>query len=293
MEHVRQLQQEDFELFDNFLAPLTDTSMFMRSNVRRGGFTLDPQRGFSGSYYGYFSDGELRGVLGLSWNGSLLSQVPDLKLIAPLLAFIRDQNPSFAMHRILGPSAQVLHLLEVLSEKNMDIKNQVSLNSEEASYGLSLHNLVAPESLTSAHVRCRPAATDDLATLIPWRQAYNLETYQTKKDEKETYQETISIIHHQNVFVLEVENRLVARADFNATVLDVVQMGGVWTPPHLRCHGYGRAVVAGALLEAQRRGATYATLFTHNPFAATCYESLGFQSRGTYHILLFKKGLGL
>src|SRR6266516_1333579 len=41
---------------------------------------------------------------------------------------------------------------------------------------------------------------------------------------------------------------------FNAMLADIVQIGGVWTPPERRGRGYARSVVAGSLLAARKQG---------------------------------------
>src|SRR3546814_5637873 len=69
----------------------------------------------------------------------------------------------------------------------------------------------------------------------------------------------------------------------------MVQIGNVWTPPELRGRGYARAVVAGALQYARRRGVADAILFTgdDNHAAQQAYVALGFTRIGDYAILLF------
>lgn len=69
-----------------------------------------------------------------------------------------------------------------------------------------------------------------------------------------------------------------------------MQLGNVWTPPEFRSRGYGRAVVAGALAQAKRDGASLAVLFTpeDNAAALTAYAALGFSPVGDYAMLLYR-----
>jgi len=48
-----------------------------------------------------------------------------------------------------------------------------------------------------------------------------------------------------------------------------VQLGGIFTPPEHRGHGYARAAVAASLIAASQRGAFRAVLFTSNPSGGT------------------------
>jgi predicted GNAT family acetyltransferase len=94
-------------------------------------------------------------------------------------------------------------------------------------------------------------------------------------------------------WVLEADGALVACQQFNATLPDVVQVGGVWTPPDLRGRGYGRAVVAGALLAARADGVRRGVLFTGewNVSAQRAYEALGFARVGDWALLFLKEAL--
>ncbi len=72
---------------------------------------------------------------------------------------------------------------------------------------------------------------------------------------------------------------------------EIVQIGGVWTPPALRGRGYARAVVAGSLVAARKRGVQHAVLFADplNPAAKRAYLSLGFRIVGDYGLVLFPR----
>ena len=78
---------------------------------------------------------------------------------------------------------------------------------------------------------------------------------------------------------------------FNATLPDCVQVGGVFTPTALRSQGYGRAVVAGSLLDAKSRGVVRSILFTEkeNVSAQRAYVSLGYERIGEYGLVRFSE----
>src|SRR2546425_12835478 len=72
---------------------------------------------------------------------------------------------------------------------------------------------------------------------------------------------------------------------------EIVQIGGVWTPPELRGRGYGRAVVAGSLLAARERNVRRAVLFAdpRNTAAQRAYLVLGFELVGDYGLVLLAR----
>ena len=72
---------------------------------------------------------------------------------------------------------------------------------------------------------------------------------------------------------------------FNARLPDVVQVGGVWTPPDMRGRGYARCAVAASLLQARAEGARRAILFTNSASGARAYEALGFARTGQFGLL--------
>jgi predicted GNAT family acetyltransferase len=85
-------------------------------------------------------------------------------------------------------------------------------------------------------------------------------------------------------WLLEQDGWPVASTGFNARLPDVVQIGGVYTPPALRGRGYARAAVAGSLLAVRETGVRRAVLFTgtDNEPARRTYLALGFRVVGDF-----------
>lgn len=86
---------------------------------------------------------------------------------------------------------------------------------------------------------------------------------------------------------LAVDGVPVAMTGFNAVLPDIVQIGGVYTPPQDRSRGLARRAVALHLAEARAQGVTRATLFASSDAAVACYLSLGFRRIGSFAIVLF------
>jgi GNAT superfamily N-acetyltransferase len=78
-----------------------------------------------------------------------------------------------------------------------------------------------------------------------------------------------------------------AMTGFNAALPDVVQIGGVYTPPPLRGRGHARRAVALHLAQARDGGVTRATLFSASDAAARAYRAIGFERIGDWTLLLF------
>lgn len=288
----RHLDNHDLSILDEFLIPYTPTSMFLRSNARKVGLTYRENQLYTAHYFGAFENGVLRGVIALNWNGNLFSQVPHPAILQALYAEAARAEADFQIMGILAPDEQAQQILDWL-----DFRVQEStISSIEKSYTLDIDKLQIPEPLMKEEWLCRLATIEDLPLLVRERIHYSVETFGTDPDTENFLPETREEIRHKigaaEIFILEVRGVIVSIANYNATLPMVVQIGGVWTPPHFRQKGYAGGVVAGALREAQKRHIKQAVLFTKNPYAMRCYEKLGFEYADDYHLTLFKRGVG-
>jgi predicted GNAT family acetyltransferase len=156
-------------------------------------------------------------------------------------------------------------------------------------FGLDLSGLIVPTDLSNGSVSTRAPLSSDLETLYDWRHAYDIEALGAK-DTAETRRGAASFLDRQiaegNAWVAVQAGRLVSLSAFNAALPDIVQLGGIYTPPEFRNRGFARIAVAASLLAARERGATRAVLFTNNPTAIRSYESVGFRQLGGYALVL-------
>lgn len=289
--HVRKLTNQDFQDFDNFLSRYTETSMFLRSNARISGLEYCESSAYTAVYLAAIVNSRIVGILALCWNGSILFQIPHLEYVNPFLRFTIQSYSDFKLKGILGPNKQAQKILKYLSLPTKDF----CFSSVESSYLLNLENLIVPNLLKNRIGNCRPAVERDLCQLISWRIAYDKETFGLDFEESsfKIEKDLRERIRDQTIFVLETNGEIVSMADYNAMLPDIYQIGGVWTPPHLRSKGYAKAVIAGALLAARQKGVSKATLFTKNPYAMRCYEKIGFEQIEEYHISLLREPLRL
>ncbi len=268
-----------------FLRQSPDTTMFLRSNLERGGISYHGEVLQAEYWGGRGADGSLCAVVAHAWNGSLL-----LDARARCAAMLEALQPRLArpVHGLVGSWQEVVCARRVLG---LD-KAPTSLDSHEQLMALDLASLAVPAGLARGEVRCRPSATDDLPLLVRWRVAYSLEVLGAQAGPKLTdgCRRGVARTHEQGLlWVLEADGQPVAMTGFNATLPDCVQIGGVFTPEDLRCRGYARAAVAGSLLAARAEGVERALLFTESPAAHKAYAALGFTRVGEYGIVLFKE----
>jgi len=280
---MRLLTPADESLVDAFLASHRDSSMFLRANARRTGLTY---RGATGeaTYAGVLRDGRIAGVAAHCWNGMVLLQAPD---DAADLARACVGLSGRAVTGLSGPLEQVQPARSALQIDAADL----ALDGAEGLYALDLPELVVPEALSDGAVVCRPPLPEERDMLCAWRMAYDIEILGAT-DSEEHRRRAADFLDAQiaegNAWVAMSGAVLVSLSAFNASLPDIVQLGGIYTPPEFRGRGFAKAAVAASLLVARDRGPSRAVLFTNNPSAVRTYAAIGFRRIGDYSLLLLR-----
>jgi ribosomal protein S18 acetylase RimI-like enzyme len=268
-----------------FLGPRVDSSLFLLGNLRAAGLE-DTGAAYSGTWFGAFDDDVLVGVAAHFWNGILLLQAP---VALPELAHAAVAASRRSLAGLSGPRTQVEEARRELGLGDA----AATLDHQADLFSLHLDALRVPPALSRGEVTCGPPAPDELALLSDWRVAYAVETLGAVPGGglRATCADEVSRLAAEgNAFVLRERAEPVAFSGFNARLPEVVQVGGVWTPPELRGRGHARCVVAGSLLEARASGVRKAVLFTEreNGAAGRAYHALGFRVVGDYGVVLFE-----
>jgi len=280
---IRLLSQPDAQALEDFLVQHRDSSMFLRSNSRRAGLDY---RGhpFQAQYMAAFQGDAIVAVAAHGWNGMLLMQAPEqaTAVARACVALSGRRVTGFS-----GPHAVVQQARVALALSDAETR----IDFEEGLYALQLSQLAVPDALASVRVCSRPARAEERDLLVAWRLAYQFEVL-NDRGSAESQREAASFIDeqiaHGSAWLAEVTGAAVAFSGFNAQLPDIVQLGGIYTPPGLRGRGFAKCAVAGALLAAREAGATRAVLFTQNPSAVRCYEALGFARVGSYGLVLLR-----
>jgi predicted GNAT family acetyltransferase len=164
-------------------------------------------------------------------------------------------------------------------------------DSRDELYVVDLARLVVPRGLAAGEVRCRHPDTQELELLVDWRTRFAVEALGApdSTELREASRDDVVLQHERGTdWLLLSSGTPVSYSVFNAVLPALVQIGGVWTPPELRGHGYARCVVAGSLLAARAQGVERAVLFADpaNEAARRAYRSLGFRIVGDYGLVL-------
>lgn len=279
---IRALAEPDRAALDAFLGAHAASSMYLRSNVSAAGL-VDGTGLFQGHYVGRF-DGESLTDVGAHYrNGNVILQAPTA---AAEIAQAVVAATGRAVAGVIGPWDQATAGLDALN-----LRERARTLQPEDLFEIKLDRIRAPDAMAIGAVTTRRARADDLDVLIPWRVEYHIETLgappivatatAAKRDVED-------IVARGEYWVAIHDGDIVACSGFNARLPDMVQVGGVFTPKHLRGEGFARAAVAGSLIDARAEGASRAILFTEtrNAPAQRVYKALGFERIGDYGLIL-------
>jgi ribosomal protein S18 acetylase RimI-like enzyme len=281
---IRRLVEGEEAALDPFLATHTVSSMFMRSNLRRVGL-VDRGEPYQATYVAAFDRGEVVGVVGHCWNGMLLVQAPAaVELLAPEAVAASGRE----VLGVSGPGEQVTRARRALGLESAETTE----DSIDDLFSLELGAMKVPAALTEGRVTVRHPDAGELGLMADWSASFHREAlgFADGPELRRNCSDQVRRLQEEGAqFVLDLAGAPVAYAAFNATLPDTVQLGGVWTPAAFRGRGYGRSVVAGALLAARAAGVTRAVLFTgpNNRAAQAAYHSLGFERVGDYGLVIF------
>ena len=135
----------------------------------------------------------------------------------------------------------------------------------------------------------RPATKEDEKVVLAWFNAFQMEVM--REDERiDSSDHLIKAIDKGNVFVWEVNEKLVSMAVFQRPTRQAATVSGVYTPPDQRNKGYASACVAMLSQEILNRGYKFANLFTDlaNPTSNKIYQAIGYRSVCDFHKYTFQ-----
>ena len=254
-----------------FLNTHATTSMFPLANLARHGMNGGHPRACT--FY-IRRDPHITDVLTVSDEGALFPQCPN--------GFddVADIFNGQTVKAILGTASQVAAL-----RKTLGLTHKAQLDTVEPAYKLDLADLIVPQTTLTLH----PLEKVPFDTLVQWRAAYNVESLGVPAD-KAVHNAANDITYyiesasHRSVWDGDTP---VAMTGFNAALPDIVQIGGVYTPPDLRSRGYARTAVARHLAQVAKDGVTQAVLFAANPAAERAYRAIGFTPNGQFTIAFY------
>ncbi|MFQ5533648.1 MAG: GNAT family N-acetyltransferase [Sphingomonadales bacterium] len=284
MGQIRKLVPGDEALAEAFLRGHADSSMHMLSDIRRAGL-VDKGEPFQATYVALLRDGRIQSLAAHAWHGIIQLQVPvaSPELLARLVAI--SGRP---VKGLVGPLDQVDHARHWPGLG----RREPFLESREHLMALDLVKLQVPRALSNG-LECRLPLEDELDLVAKWRVGFRLDLLADVDSDQLFQTEQAAARRLQSDrqhWVVADDAGPVAYAGFNAALPDAVQLAWVWTPAEHRGRGFGRSVVAGALLAARETGASRGVLTANenNAPALAAYRALGFYAVGRFGFVFFE-----
>jgi len=276
---LRRATMEDRPAIEAFLSAHMARSMFPLSNLRRYGMAGGDPRAMRF----WIEDGPQgpAGVLGQTEMGTVLPQLPRMDFTA-----VPEALAGRPVDGIMGPSDQARGIAAALGLPSRDCL----LDHDEPHFLLPLAGLSVPPGPG----RIVPLAEAPRDVILGWMQDYQAGTlgapaHRARALAEDAYRRFCAEASH---VALMADDRPLAMTGFNAQVPEMVQVGGVYTPPALRGQGHARRALALHLAQARAEGAAEATLFASGPAAVRAYEGIGFRRIGDWTLMLFDTGKG-
>jgi predicted GNAT family acetyltransferase len=286
--YARVLQAPDLPQVDAFLRKHADSSMVLRSNLLADGIE-DKGGRFGGVYAGAFgAEGTLRAVAAHYRRfGNVFPQAESEEALDAAVSCAVEASGD-RVRGVIGLRPLVRRAIARL-ELNAAPCNY---DANEGLYAIELEQLRKPALLLDPEVELRAVEPGDESFFVEWLIDYEVRTLgapdnaDTRQKCRESFARSLA---SKEPCLLTHAGIPRAKTDFNARLPDMVQVGGVYTPPQQRGRGYARAAVALSLLRARRRGAKRAVLFTgdDNLPAIGAYRSIGFGRVDDFAIVLF------
>jgi predicted GNAT family acetyltransferase len=259
-----------FEL-SQFLAAEPGFTVFLASNLERFGLD-DPFIHF----WGTFQDHQLVATLMMvGKRAGFYASDPDT--LRPMMEIALHQRLNF----IMGPREMTRRALEYLWP--------LSIARREAHFfaQLSGERFQGPFRASVDQTAIRKATPDDIQALTT---LYTGAAGFERAPIEQVRQSMTERVYTLRTYVAEAKGRLVAGASTSAESTNAAMIGGVWTLPDERDHGYSTAVVSALCADLLAEGrCPYLFYLEDNAPAARVYKKIGFRDIGYWTVVYFDR----
>jgi RimJ/RimL family protein N-acetyltransferase len=271
----QEVADRDREALVDFMFAHAPIMMFPLTNLTRYGLGGDNARAISAWVA---KDGDaITDVLTISREGMVFPCCPSGHWDAAAAVLAGRKIKGF-----IGDGPQVVALREALG-----VTAQAELDATEPAFLLTIANLKPP---ATAGFALKPLSAAPYDLMVQWRANYEVETLFVPEPaaSARAEQQVRNFMATDSHRVLFKGDTPVGMTGFNATLPEIVQVGGIYTPPALRGHGYARKALALHLTEVAIDGVTEAVLSSANDAASRVYQSLGFERTGDFALVVYE-----
>jgi RimJ/RimL family protein N-acetyltransferase len=258
-----------------FLAPIAEYAMFPLANLRQHGMAGGHPNAVS--FWICRNAGQISDVLCQTDRGMVMPVLPSQDYAAAARAL--NGRPAIGF---VGPRTWVRGLQAASGQAQATS----TLDHDEPHFLLEMADLDIPDSAS----QIVPLSKAPVEVIKNWMLDYQLRTLNTPPGEAATrVSDSYGQYTAENSHVVLMQGDTpLAMTGFNARLPDIVQIGGVYTPPDLRGKGHARRALALHLAQAKAAGVRRATLFSASVSATAAYRAIGFRPIGDWTLLLLQ-----
>jgi len=268
---VRRLREHDRVQLLAFLNKEPGYNLFLINNLEQYGL-----RNASFRFWAVFAAGDIRAVLMMvEQRGAFFA--PNKADVQPLVEIAEREQLRFTM-------GQRELLDAVLAASTLRVVRREEHNFCELRPGdLRPAVLKVPPGLVVR--RAEPADVDRLASFYFGTAGFEHLSYM------EVRHSMMGRVRHLRTYLADKDHHLVSAASTSAESDVAAMIGGVWTAPDARNHGYSTVVVARLADELLKTGRTvYLFYLEDNAPAARVYEKIGFRVIGKWSVIYLAEG---
>jgi RimJ/RimL family protein N-acetyltransferase len=272
---IRDAIAADLPEITAFLTARMDQAMFPLANLRAHGLIEGAFASPDDHALRIWRIG--RGLVALTRAGNILPYLDGSPNLSGLRAALHGQS----IAGVIGPAASARPVIAALGLDRLP----AATDRDEPGFGLPLADLRLPDHPGTT---LRPLTPADLPLATDWRHTYIGEVLGSfgPVGRSKAEADLAFYLSRDSHRLLLDDGQPVAMTGFNATLPEIVQIGGVYTPAPLRGKGYARRAVALHLAEARAKGVTRAVLFAASDAAAQAYRAIGFQPTTAFTLFL-------
>lgn len=279
------LDNKKFEAVENFLVKYEKNCVSLLDRIRNREVNI---------YCILGERHEIRGIFTYSSGGQILHCIPDaLQNYDEYLVVLRIYFSNLDLNNIFSVIGEeigtnlILSSVYLATKKMPESSQSFNLmeyvpNNESKGNGLKFQ----PEPLNSVYAaNCSMRLLD---SLIPIQEAYEREEVLTVEQDFNPLMSKFGLkksISEKKMYATFYENKIVAKAAVNAVGKNCVQLGGVFTVPNFRKHGFAEFLIKKIVAEKNHLGKKV-VLFVKpkNLAAVTLYKRCGFSNFGKFKI---------
>ncbi|WP_432401780.1 GNAT family N-acetyltransferase [Wukongibacter sp. M2B1] len=272
MEDFKLLKNQDKHVVMDYLEKNHIESTFIIGNIEKYGLKNNKLKKNNGDYYGYFNDGDLKGIFSFTNMGSFICHYEDDRILNKivLLKAVKKYKPKyiFGMKKMIEPLWKKLE--RTFEWYSYDDCNYMILNSKEFEYFTSDMKIVKAKDFDFFK------AVD---FLIEVEKAFNRKPKTVNELKNSVYER----IGEEEYLYLLNEDKVVAQGVIKTTTSKINQIEGVYTLPEYRGNGYAKAIVSKLCKNIIDKGKLPALIVSKtNESAKNAYERIGFKYYDDY-----------